>query len=254
MSTPLFHPETEIQYPYCDGQPMAESDFQRTPLIYAIEALREHFRDREDVYVSGDMFVYYEQGNPKAVVAPDVFVVVGAPDHDRLSYMLWKEPKGLDFVLEITSKGTRSEDQGPKRGTYAFMQVPEYWQFDPTSDYLTPPLQGYRLVKDNYERLPTHVAAGGGISLYSEILALELRCEGGALRFFDPATGHYLLSYSEIEQARQQAEQARQQAEQQALNEAAARKTAETRIAELEARLRALGAEGAPGKPPMKDD
>ncbi len=247
MSTPLFHPETEIHYPYCDGQPMAESDFQRTPLIYAIEALREHFRDREDVYVSGDMFVYYEEGNPNAVVAPDVFVVIGAPDHDRLSYMLWKEPKGLDFVLEITSKGTRSEDQGPKRGTYAFMQVPEYWQFDPTSDYLTPPLQGYRLVADNYERLPTNVVAGGAISLYSSVLALELRCEGGALRLFDPATSQYLLSYSEIEQARQKAEQ-------RALNEAAARKSAETRVAELEARLRALGAEVAAGRPPMESD
>ena len=28
-------------------------------------------------------------GNPRAVVAPDVFVVIGAPTHIRRSYKLW---------------------------------------------------------------------------------------------------------------------------------------------------------------------
>lgn len=55
----------------------------------AVESLRIHFRDCPDVYVSGNMFVYYEQGNPKTVVARDVFVVMGAPSHDRASYKLW---------------------------------------------------------------------------------------------------------------------------------------------------------------------
>ncbi|SDW81520.1 hypothetical protein [Thiocapsa roseopersicina] len=57
--------------------------------MYAVESLRIHFRDCPDVYVSGNMFVYYEQGNPKTVVARDVFVVMGAPSHDRASYKLW---------------------------------------------------------------------------------------------------------------------------------------------------------------------
>ena len=49
---------------------MAETDFQRAVMTYAIEALKIHFREREEVYVSGDLFIYYEEGNRAAAVAP----------------------------------------------------------------------------------------------------------------------------------------------------------------------------------------
>ncbi|MBI3760775.1 MAG: Uma2 family endonuclease, partial [Chloroflexi bacterium] len=52
-------PQTRIEYPDSDGEPMAESDFQRELLIYAVKALDIFFADRPDVYVSGNMFVYY---------------------------------------------------------------------------------------------------------------------------------------------------------------------------------------------------
>lgn len=224
-------PFTEIEYPDSDGLPMAESDFQREVLIYAVEALRGHFQDRDDVYVSGNLFIYYEEGNPKAVVAPDVFVVIGAPSHDRPSYKLWNEPKGPDFVLEITSKSTRGEDQGAKRGIYAYLGVREYWQYDPTSDYLDPPLQGLQLVERNYWPLRAATPVPGGFSLHSAVLDLDLRLEGGAFRFHDPRTGQKLLSYQETEQARVAAEA-------NAARELALRQAAEARLAELEARLR----------------
>ena len=211
MST-VIHPATEIYYPDSDGQPMAESDFQREPLIYAVESLRIHFRQREDIYVSGNMFIYYEEGNPKAVVAPDVFVVIGAPNRDRYSYKLWQEPKGPDFVLEITSKSTRSEDRGPKRGIYALLGVSEYWQYDPTGDYLQPPLQAFRLVDENYWPMPAETLPDGGRVMHSAVLGLDVRLENGILRFYDPLTGQKLLSHEEAEQSRQQAEQSRQQA------------------------------------------
>ena len=82
MASSLLAP-ARVDYPSSDGQPMAETDHQRTPLTYAVEALRHHFRDRPDVYVSGNLFIYYEEGNPHAVVAPDVFVVLGADRADR---------------------------------------------------------------------------------------------------------------------------------------------------------------------------
>ena len=41
---------------------MAESDFQRTPLTYAVDRLRQHFRSRRDVSVSGNLLLYYEEG------------------------------------------------------------------------------------------------------------------------------------------------------------------------------------------------
>jgi hypothetical protein len=39
-----------------------------------------------------------------------------------------------------------------------------------------------------------------------EVLGLELWLDMGILRFFDPTTGQYLLSYQEAEQARRAAE------------------------------------------------
>jgi Uma2 family endonuclease len=230
---------------------MAESDFQREPLTYAVEALGAYFQQRADVYVSGNLFIYYEEGNPEAVVAPDVFVVFGAPKHRRSSYMLWNEPKAPDFVMEITSRRTRSQDQGPKRGTYAFLGVQEYVLYDPTGDYLRPPLRGLSLVGDNYELMPTTVLPDDTLTLYSNVLGLELRLVHSVLRFVDPATGQRLLSYREVEQARQEAEQARQEAERArqeaeelARREAAARAEVAARLAAVEAQLRALREQG----------
>ena len=238
--SPPLPPTRHVEYPSSDGLPMAESDFQRKPLTYAVEALGLYFQARPDVYVSGNLFIYYEEGNPEAVVAPDVFVVFGAPKHDRVSYQLWREPKAPDFVLEITSRRTRSQDQGPKRGTYAYLGVREYMQYDPTQDYLRPPLQGFRLVGENYEPLPRTILPDGTVVLASTVLGLQLRLEQGVLRFYEPTSGQYLLSYQEAEQARQAAEQARQAAETRAHQEATARAAAEARLAELEARLRDL--------------
>ena len=61
------------------------------------------------------------------------------------------------------------------------------------------------------------------------------------MRFRDPETGRFLLTHSETVAARDGAEAARQRAEEQIRVEAERRLAAEARIAELEARLRALG-------------
>ena len=140
MSRPATVP-APVDYPCSDGTRLAESDFQLKPLVYALTALQTHFLDRAQVHVAGDMFVYFREGDPGAVVAPDVFVVFGAPKHMRSSYKLWEEPKAPDFVLEVTSRSTRAEDRGRKREVYAGLGVAEYWLFDPTGDWLAPRLQ-----------------------------------------------------------------------------------------------------------------
>ena len=227
MDQPAFSPPRppSVDYPDSDGQPVAETDFQRIPLWYANDALARHFRHRNDVYVSANMFVYFEEGNPKAVVAPDVFVVLGAPNHKRRSYKVWEEPKGPDFVLEITSHSTRSADQGPKRRIYEELGVWEYWQFDPTGDYLDPPLRGQRRIANRYVELPVRTSANGTLSGRSEVLGLDLRVADRRLRLHDPATGRDLPSSEELEDRVEQ--------------EARARRAAEARVAELEARMRA---------------
>ena len=243
MATSLLAP-AHVDYPSSDGRPMAESDYQRTPLTYAVDRLRHHFRDRDDVYVSGNLLIYYEEGNVGARVAPDVFVVVGAPNRDRSSYLLWKEPKGPDFVLEITSRRTYREDQGPKRELYRSLRVQEYWQYDPTQDYLRPPLQGLELIGDGYRRLPSRELRDGTLALASRVLGLELRLVERGLRFHDPETGQDLEDLAETDATRQRAEQewqherqARQQAEQERQHERQARQRAEQERAAAETRL-----------------
>lgn len=205
----------DVTYPDSDGLPMAESDVSRDYLIYAVEALDSYFRTEANVYVSGNLFIYYEQGNPKRVVAPDVFVVFGVEKKKRPSYKTWEEENKLpDFILEITSKSTASEDRGTKRGLYAYLGVKEYFQYDPTADYLRPPLQGFRLIEGNY--LPIlEKQDDNGLSLYAETLGLELKLEAnGEMRFYDPKIGVKLLSPKEMDMAKRQAEQAQHQAEQ----------------------------------------
>ena len=72
-----------IEYPSADGQPMAENDAQRSAIMYGISALSRHFKNRRDVYVSGDLLIYYEEGNPRVSIAPDVFVVFGVENRQR---------------------------------------------------------------------------------------------------------------------------------------------------------------------------
>lgn len=202
-----YYPIAPVEYPEDDGKPMAESDQARYYLTYATEVLKVHFQYFSDAYISGNLFIYYEKGNPESVVAPDVFVVFGIDNHQRRSYKTWEENnKTPDFVLEITSKATRSKDQGAKKGIYAFLGVQEYFQYDPTGDYLNPQLQGLKLIDDNYFPIETNSLADGTVSLTSEVLGLELRLKSGEMRFYNPTTGKTLLTYEEESAARKEAE------------------------------------------------
>jgi Uma2 family endonuclease len=203
MTISMGNSTTDIGYPDTDGLPMTESDPTRDYLTYAVEALNIYFQNDSNVYVSGNLFIYYEEGNPKAVVSPDVFVVFGVTKKKRRSYRAWEENNKIpDFVLEITSKSTVSEDQGVKKGLYAFLGVQEYFQYDPTGDYLIPQLKGFRLIEGNYLLIPTTSLVNGDAALFSQVLGLELRLSSGEMRFYDPVTGDKLLSHQESEEAR----------------------------------------------------
>src|SRR5438094_947435 len=99
-------------YPSSDGKPMAETDKHRDLGVYAIEALKARYSDRQDVYVSGNNFIYFEEGNPKARVSPDCYVMFGVEMRQRDSYMTWKEGgKMPSVVFEFTSRKTQKEDE-----------------------------------------------------------------------------------------------------------------------------------------------
>ena len=241
MSQAVLSPAA-IEYPCSDGKPMAENDAQRDAIMYAIGALRIHFADRPDVYVSGDLLIYYEEGNPRASAAPDTFVVFGAENRQRQTYKLWEEPKVPDFALEVASANTWRDDEGRKHALYERLGVREYWQYDPTGGHLGVRLKGHRLVGGVYEPQPVAESMDGTFILGSEALGLELRVRGEEMYFLDPVTGRRLPGHQEAvaacrkeATARRAAEARAKAAEARAEREAAARRAAEIRLAELEA-------------------
>ena len=238
---PSSAPAVEIDYPVTDDQPMPDGDYQAEDYIYGRCALRSHYRDHPQVYVSGDLFVYYREGDPTAVVAPDVFVSFGVEKRFRDTYKVWEEGVIPSFVLEIVSPSTHRTDVGEKKWLYASLGVGEYWMFDPRGRYLTPMLQGYGLRGGRYVPIVGSGQAGAdALVLRSAVLGLDVCAEEGRLRFFDPERGEYLRTYEESEaelresQAELEVEGAARRREQ------AARAAAEARVAELEARLRVL--------------
>ena len=113
-------PDT-TDYPDSDGLPMAENESQFWPILYVGSALDRYYQAREDVYVVGNLLLYYQEGDRSKSVSPDLMVVLGASKHIRSSYRLWEEPKAPDFVLEIASESTHRIDRGVKRDLYAGM-------------------------------------------------------------------------------------------------------------------------------------
>lgn len=206
-----------------DFQPMPEGDKQRRNLSYTTEALRLWFEAQANVYVSGNLFIRYMDNNIEKRIAPDTFVVFGMSKEDRVSYKIYEEgEKAPDFVLEITSKGTVTKDREQNPLIYRDLEVKEYFQYDPTGEYLKPTsLQGVRLEQGKYEAIAVSVLPDDILSLHSEVLGLDLHLyPDRGFRFYDPISNQVLLSYDEAERARFQAElersfeqQARLQAE-----------------------------------------
>lgn len=238
---PAWNLPTEAELPFDDGQPLPDGDFQRDPVSYALYGLREHYAARTDVAVQGDMFLHYlevddkgevvldDEGRPvRRMLAPDVYVIFGAPNRKRNSFVTWDEGKFPDFVLEVLSWSTWRYDISAKKALYQRFGVPEFWLADPMRAFVEPPVQGYRLVAGVYtpiDPLP------GNRGVRSEVLGLELRVEDGLLRIHDPQTGRDIHDIHGAAEALRQAEAARQAAERRAAE-------AERRLAALEARQR----------------
>jgi len=176
-------------YPSSDGKPMAETDWHRDLMLTLIQTLEIHFRADPEVYVSGNLLVFYEPGNKRRHISPDVLVVRGVPKTPkRLNYLTWEEGKAPDVVIELTSKTTRSEDVRKKKDLYRdVLRIPEYFLFDPLQDYLKPSMQGFRLADGEY--VPIEPSHG---RLRSEVLGMDLEREGNALRLRDHATGRLI--------------------------------------------------------------
>jgi len=214
-------PYTSVNYPETDGKPMGETDVHIKETMRLRQLLERHFAGQR-VYVSGNLLVFYEQGNPRKFFVPDVFVVKGIEPGDRRFYKLWVERRPPSAILEVTSRKTKKQDTVVKPALYRELRVPEYFLFDPTQDYLDPPLQGYRLAGADYQPI---VPASDG-AMESEQLGLRLAPEGKHPELYRLDTGERLLTAEEALRV-----------------EAEARRAAEAELARLR---ELLGRGGAP--------
>ena len=232
------------EYPYSDGRILMEADPHANAIVEMRNKLRHHFAAAGNIYVAGSMAVYFREGDPQAVVAPDIFVVLGVEKRERRSYKIWEEGGVVPtLVIEVASPSARRLDATGKQGTYERMGVSEYWRFDPDGRQIPQELEGWRLDGLQYRPVAASRQAGGARTYRSEVLGLDLRAEGGLLRFRDPQTGQDLLTYHETHDARETAERRADTAERRADNaerkvdaEAVARRDAERRADTAERR------------------
>jgi Uma2 family endonuclease len=207
------------------------------------ESLRLAWADRTDVFIGGNMFVYFspDQVRTADFRGPDVFVAQGVERRERKSWVVWQEGKAPDLVIELLSESTARQDKTTKKRIYQdTLRVPQYVWYDPFSAELA----GFALVQGVYEEIPPDERGGVpclglGLSLvrwqgaYGGIDARWLRWstpDGTLLPTPDESTQ---LERLRAEQERLRAEQEKQRADE------AERRNADllARIAQLEQRL-----------------
>src|SRR4051794_28036212 len=94
-----------------------ESELHRNLMWDLIKTLAT-FYEGQQVYATGDLLVFYEQGNRRRHVSPDVWVARGVEPRVRDNYLIWEEPRGPEFVIELTSASTQNVDQTVKHELY----------------------------------------------------------------------------------------------------------------------------------------
>lgn len=197
-----------------------EGDDHRDAKDKARDALDEHFRRKgRRVYVSSELTTYYP-GERR--ICPDVLAVTDVALHPRQSWVVSREGKGLDFVLEVHVSGDARKDFEQNVVRYASLGIPEYFAFDRPRGRLW----GWHLPESAtaYQR---HVPQRGRLS--SAVLGLELTVEDGRVRFYegnapllfaDELVGRLEKTIDRLIEARdfeaQRAEQEAQRAEQEA--------------------------------------
>ena len=239
-----------IKYPDADGLPMAENESQFWPILYVGSALDRYYQDREDVYVVGNLLLYYQKappGEPASAaksVSPDLMVVLGASKRVRSSYVLWQESKAPDFVLEIASESTYRIDQSEKprhlrgHGGYGVLAVRPGGQLSCPAAFGQPscrwrlqadPCQGAigRPAVASQRGVGAGVTSDAGCASFGRRCTFTTRCAGSTCG----PTGKKHRPGKKRHGARQEADQAREE-------EAQARRQAEGRLEQTEGQLR----------------
>jgi Uma2 family endonuclease len=192
------NPAEAIFYPSEDGQPLAET-YAHLMAIFAILSVLKQYVGAESAQFSrsidrpgtvlSDQFLYYAEGYSDLRVAPDVMVIFNVAGGGRDNYKIWEEGEVPSIMFEVTSKGTKNEDESFKYLLYEQIGVQEYWQFDPKGEWIPEQLKGYWLDGDRYRPIEDSRSA---------VLKLRLEVEGMLLCFYREDNGEKLLTPEEL--------------------------------------------------------
>lgn len=179
---------------YEEPEPPEDAVLQELSIRRLINLLWGLYEKREDVFMSGMVFVAYNQEDGNARVAPDFFIAFDVPNfsirRNLPNYWMWEIGKPPDFAMEVASPSTASNDLGHKRELYADLGITEYWRFDETGGELYgQPIAGDRLVDGEYRPYEIEVGEDGSVKVYSELLNLDFCWDGYEFDALDPVTG-----------------------------------------------------------------
>ena len=183
----------DIIYPESDGKPIAETDLHIDAIYRMRQMLKAYFAENPDVYVSGNIMMYYVKGSPQQSVSPDILVSFGIGKKQRRTYKVWEEGKPPDFVLEFSSKSTYQNDLDDKMKLYARIGITEYFLYDAERCYLPSSLMAFRLVDGEYVEIPQRPDGG----FFSETLCLTFHLLDDSFGIHDPDTEKWLQSAEE---------------------------------------------------------
>ncbi|MDR9405161.1 MAG: Uma2 family endonuclease [Halothece sp. Uz-M2-17] len=209
-------PPTQDELPCDDGIPM-ETQRHKMQMDLLLDTLQFWLDQREDGYISGNMFVYFStrQIRNQDFRGSDFFAVVGVPKKERKSWVVWEEGQAPNVVIELLSDSTRNEDKTRKKEIYQNqLRVPEYFWYDPFNpdDWAGFYLKGGEyepLERDRNNRYLSHelgLALVQWFGTYKDVETVWLRWE--------TLEGELLPTERELsQQAQQQAQQAQQKNE-----------------------------------------
>jgi Uma2 family endonuclease len=201
-----------VYYPSEDGKPMSLTVVHVATATELFNLLKKRYKSRPDVFIGYDNFWYWEKGNPKARISPDIMVCFGV-DRDRIrrSYIAWRHNDVVPSVcFEFASRGTWRKNLNETKQIYERLGVSEYFLYDPDCKYIKAGLLGWRLKRGKYVK----IAADENGWMLCKSLNSQLVPDGDLLRLFDPVTGQFLLTGDqEAELQERRADEERRKAE-----------------------------------------
>jgi Uma2 family endonuclease len=176
-----------VFYPAELEKEMGETAYHYKLIFLLFGLLEQHFSEENNAVIAANMMVYYDKGNVKKWLAPDIFVCFGVDNKLRRVFKTFEEGVFPQVVFEIASDSTFENDLGGKRLKYASLGVEEYYLLDPEREYLPSPIMAFR--RENGRLVSVNIDNN---RVLSPLLKLEIVDNGKSFRLFDPKTKEFL--------------------------------------------------------------